>query len=98
MDASRVIGREAGGGDKAGTLAELRARHPEASLAFVDDRVATLRGICNAIGLFGVELFFAEWGYSTAQQQAIVASMPRVRKLGPESGELAKALRGDEAS
>ena len=85
-----------GSGPKAATLAALRARHPDASLAFVDDRVATLRAVANDVGLFSCELYFAGWGYSTAQQQATIAAMPRVRDLGGQSEDLARALSPPE--
>ena len=52
------------------TLGELQQRHPEASLCFVEDKVETLRSVANELTLLGVKLYFAEWGYSTAEQQA----------------------------
>ena len=84
-----------GSGPKATTLAELQRLHPGVPLAFVEDRVQTLRSVANELSLFGCELYFAQWGYSTPEQQAWAASFPRVRDLGAESSGLARALRGE---
>ena len=70
-------------------LAELQARHAGAELAFLEDKVETLVKVARDMRLLPVSLHFAEWGYSTPQQQAIAASLPRVRShaysdaLGP---------------
>jgi phosphoglycolate phosphatase-like HAD superfamily hydrolase len=79
FDDDRIFGL--GSGPKAGTLAELQERHPERSVAFVEDRIETLRSVCNDVSLFGCRLYFAGWGYSTPEQQAMCASMPRVQAL-----------------
>lgn len=62
-------------------------------------RVPTLRLVANDPRLFGCRLFFAQWGHSDAEQQALAASMPRVRTL-VEAQELeqlmaARATGGD---
>ena len=78
-----------GSGPKPDTLAELQARHAGAELAFLEDKVETLVKVARDMRLLPVSLHFAEWGYSTPQQQAIAASLPRVRShaysdaLGP---------------
>ena len=95
IEEDRVISLH-GGGEKALVLAELRQRHPDAQLAYVEDRVPVLRTMANEVSLFACELYFAQWGHSTPEQQAAAASMPRVRALGPDSSELARALRGVE--
>jgi len=74
-----------GSGPKADTLCELQAKHEGARLSFVEDRVETLRLVANDPRLFGCELYFAEWGYSNAEQQAKIAAMPRVRSLATGS-------------
>ena len=58
-------------------------------VAFLEDKVETLVKVARDMRLLPVSLHFAEWGYSTPQQQAIAASLPRVRShaysdaLGP---------------
>ena len=89
LEADAIFGL--GSGPKVDTLSTLQQKHPEAQLAFVEDRLETLRTAANDPRLFGCRLFFAEWGYSTAEQQALVGSMPRVRALS-QSSELPKAL------
>ena len=96
LDDDRVLADVDGDAAKAAAIVELRQRHADATIAFVDDRVTPLRTVANNLGLFGIELYHARWGYSTPQQEAEAAAMPRVRGLGPESAELARALRGDE--
>jgi phosphoglycolate phosphatase-like HAD superfamily hydrolase len=80
-----------GSGPKVDTLSELQQRHPGAQITFVEDRLDTLRKAANDPRLFGCRLYFAEWGYSTAEQQALAGSMPRVRSL-TDSSELSAAL------
>ena len=64
-------------------------RYAGAELAFLEDKVETLVKVARDMRLLPVSLHFAEWGYSTPQQQAIAASLPRVRShaysdaLGP---------------
>ena len=94
IEDERVVSLQ-GGGEKARALAELRRRHPDVPLAYVEDRVPVLRSIANEVSLFACELYFAQWGHSTPEQQAAAASMPRVRALGPDSSELARALHGE---
>ena len=50
-------------------------------MSFVEDKVETLRAVANDVSLFSTALYFAEWGYSTAEQQALASSMPRVKSL-----------------
>ncbi|KAL1524040.1 hypothetical protein AB1Y20_018954 [Prymnesium parvum] len=70
---------------KGDALHQLRERHPQEQLVVVDDNAAALRNIAADRRLFGAQLWFAAWGYSTPQQQALVATMPRVRTLGSAS-------------
>ena len=81
---------------KKATLVALRQKHADQPFAFVDDSVNVLRAVANELPLFGAELYFAQWGYSTAQQEALAAAMPRLRTLGPESNDLGRALRGED--
>ena len=97
LDDEHVLSGIQGDAAKAARLAELRQQHAEATLAFVDDSVPPLRAVANHLGLFGAELYHARWGYSTPQQQAEAAAMPRVRGLGPESADLVTVLRDGEA-
>ena len=48
----------------------------------MDDDAACLRAAAADARLFSLQLFFADWGYSSAAQASQVASMPRVRALG----------------
>ena len=75
-------------------------RHPHhscgrvAQLTVVDDNAVVLRSLAADRRFFSAQLWFAAWGYSTPQQQALIATMPRVKTL--ESGaELRDVLRTD---
>ena len=82
LDEARIFGQPEYSGPKAATLQELRAKHPEASsISFVEDTAESLRAIANDVSLFGLRLYFAEWGYSTPEQQRLASSMPRVTTL-----------------
>lgn len=70
-----------GSGPKAKTLSTLAQRHEGSCVSFVEDKVETLRAVANDVSLFSTALYFAEWGYSTAEQQALASSMPRVKSL-----------------
>lgn len=83
LDDDRIFGL--GSGPKAATLALLQDRHPDATISFVEDKIETLRTVANDLNLFSVGLYFAEWGYSTAEQKALSASMPRVKSLSVDS-------------
>lgn len=62
-------------------VAELRRRHPHASLAFVADRAEAVRAVARDTRLLDTELYFAAWGRSNDGQRALAASMPRVWTL-----------------
>jgi hypothetical protein len=85
-----------GSGPKPDTLALLRQKYPEATLRFVEDKAETVRAAADDLRLFSVGLYFAEWGYSTPEQAALAASMPRVQSLA-QARDLASVLqlRGD---
>ena len=83
-----------GSGTKADMLFTLRQRHPEATLRFVEDKAETIRSVANDPRLFSLGLYFAEWGYSTPEQAALAASMPRVHILA-NAEDLATALELD---
>ena len=93
LDDDRVFGL--GSGPKAETLRTLAQRHPDLPLSFVEDKVETLRAVANDLSLLSTTLYFAEWGYSTAEQQAAAASMPRVRSLS-RSEDLAVVFKPPE--
>jgi hypothetical protein len=81
-----------GSGPKTNTLASLRQRHPEATLRFVEDKAETIRAAASDPRLFSVKLYFAGWGYSTPEQAALAASMPRVQTLN-RARDLASVLQ-----
>ena len=74
-------------GSTLSVLAELRRGQPDARLSLIEASVPRLREVANSPALFGTELWFAAWGHSTPQQQALVSSMPRVQVL-LEGGDL----------
>lgn len=77
---------------KTDALHELLAQHPTEKFVFIDDNAKTLRQAAADRRLFPAKLWFAAWGRSTPQQQALVATMPRVHTL--ENGPaLENALR-----
>ena len=61
-------------------------------VSYVDDSIDCLRSVANDPRLFPCRLYYATWGYSNPEQQALAASIPRVRSLG-ESAELQRVLR-----
>lgn len=64
--------------NKETTLAELLA---EGSLAFVEDRLATLERVAQVPALDKVKLVFAAWGYSTEEQRASARANSRILVL-----------------
>jgi len=79
LEPSHVFGLEHG--PKSEVLYLLLERHPTEQLCVVDDNAVNLRGMAADRRLFSAQLWFAAWGYSTPQQRALVATMPRVRTL-----------------
>jgi phosphoglycolate phosphatase-like HAD superfamily hydrolase len=54
-----------------------------APLAYVDDNVNVVRQVVSDLRLASkVQVFFAEWGYSSPSQKAMAARFPRVTKIG----------------
>mmetsp|Transcript_160631 Transcript_160631/g.283226 ORF Transcript_160631/g.283226 Transcript_160631/m.283226 type:complete len:424 (-) Transcript_160631:79-1350(-) len=76
---------------KAETLSKLALRHPHSQLKFVEDRADTVLSLCNDLSIFGVRLYFAEWGYSTDSQKHCLRGSPRVCSL-EHSKELSKVF------
>lgn len=68
LPAARIFGLDRNL-SKAEVLFELQTRHPDFELHFVEDRLATLLDVLNTNGLSKVKLFFADWGYNTAQDK-----------------------------
>lgn len=54
---------------KEAILIDLVKRHTPASIYFVEDRLPTLLNVLNNKELDSVKLFFALWGYNTAQDK-----------------------------
>jgi phosphoglycolate phosphatase-like HAD superfamily hydrolase len=54
-------------------LTGLLTTHPNETLVFVEDRLPTLLNVLKNDGLASVKLFFALWGYNTAEDKALAA-------------------------
>lgn len=50
-------------------LIDLQSRHSEETIHFVEDRLPTLLNVLRNDKLGNVQLFFANWGYNTAQDK-----------------------------
>lgn len=61
------------------TFACVRSLFYLLQLTVVGDNAETLRQMAADVRLLPTKFCFAAWGYSTPQQQAIVAMMPRVQ-------------------
>ena len=81
-----------GADDHADALLELQRRHEGRRLVYVDDRAQSIRRAAADERLLRWELCFASWGYTTPQQVALVARMPRVRVLASCAEELPELL------
>lgn len=98
LDDERVFGL--GSGPKAETLCALRERHraiePECTMSFVEDKAETLLAVAADARLLGSPtLYFAPWGYSTGEQKALAARLPRVRTLADDDSSLRRVLRAE---
>jgi len=80
LPAERIIGKEIRQ-PKAETLRQLQASHPEAAPRFVEDRLATLENVARADDLDAVELFLAEWGYTTETDRDRARASDRIYPL-----------------
>ena len=65
---------------KEAILTDLVKRHTPASIYFVEDRLPTLINVLNNRELKSVKLFFALWGYNTAQDK-IDAEQPAIESI-----------------
>ena len=61
---------------KVEVLTGLLQTHPDASLHFVEDRLPTLLNVLKTDGLKTVKLYFALWGYNTAEDKVNAAKYP----------------------
>ena len=93
--ADRVLGL--GAADHADALCDLQRRHVAHRLVYVDDRAQSIRRAASDARLLRWELCFASWGYTSPQQVALVARMPRVRVLASCAEELRPLLCGGGA-
>lgn len=59
-------------------LIELQDRHPEKTLYFIEDRLPTLLNVLRNEKLGKIRLFFANWGYNTAQDKLEAEKYPIV--------------------
>ena len=57
-------------------LIDLQKKHPHEALFFVEDRLPTLLNVLQNNNLQDVKLFFALWGYNTAQDKQEAAQRP----------------------
>jgi len=70
--------------NKEAVLTDLVKRHTPASIYFVEDRLPTLFNVLNNKELESVKLFFALWGYNTAQDKSD-AKQPAIESITLES-------------
>lgn len=65
-------------------LKVLQEHHPQQTLCFVEDRLPTLEKVKQVPELANVQLFFATWGYNTAEdkQQAITQGFTQLQLGG----------------
>lgn len=75
---AHVFGLESG--RKSAVLAELSRRHKGARFHFIEDRLATLLQMADC-GDLDVRLYFAEWGYNTAEDREQADQAPNIRVL-----------------
>jgi phosphoglycolate phosphatase-like HAD superfamily hydrolase len=61
---------------KEGMLMHIMARHPDASLILVEDRLPTLQDVARNTNLHNVKLLLASWGYNTEQEKQSLVSEP----------------------
>jgi phosphoglycolate phosphatase-like HAD superfamily hydrolase len=73
----RLFGFESGI-KKEDLLEQLLERYPGQTLAFVEDRLETLRRVERREGLSEVELYLALWGYCTPAERAGIANDARI--------------------
>lgn len=73
-----VFGLESG--RKSAVLAELSRRHKGARFHFVEDRLPTLLQMADR-GDLDVRLYFADWGYNTAEDREQADQAPNIRVL-----------------
>jgi phosphoglycolate phosphatase-like HAD superfamily hydrolase len=66
---------------KIDVLKGLLQTHPNETLCFVEDRLPTLMNVLNNDELTGVKLFFALWGYNTAEDKAMAAKQQAINLL-----------------
>lgn len=58
---------------KVAVLTQLKSQHPTETICFVEDRLPTLLNIQKYDALADIKLFFALWGYNTAEDKAYAA-------------------------
>eukprot|EP00897_Mesotaenium_endlicherianum_P001799 jgi/Mesen1/1647/ME000135S00642 len=68
-----------GSGPKVDVLKQLQARHPGATLHFVEDRLTTLRNVIKTPELDSWHLYLATWGYNTPQERAEAGELLRIK-------------------
>lgn len=79
-------------------LLQLQTQHKAAPLRLVEDAAESVRTVAADVRLLRWRIYYAHWGHTTPQQEAITAAFPRVRHL-QRSAELEPLLLGgDEES
>lgn len=68
IPANRIFGLDRNM-SKLAVLTDLKNTHKDATIYFVEDRLPTLLNVVNNDKLQGVRLFFATWGYNTAEDK-----------------------------
>lgn len=69
---------------KAEVLKVLLQIHPEKLIYFIEDRLPTLLNVQKQDGLANVTLFFAFWGYNTAEDKVSAANNTAIKILKSE--------------
>lgn len=67
---------------KPGVLEILIHTHPEASIAFVEDRLETLQTVISHPNLQQVHTYLVDWGYNTAKIRETAMQMSRIEVIG----------------
>lgn len=66
-------------------LNDLLHSHPQAAILFVEDRLPTLLDVINTAPLSTIQLYFANWGYNTADDKQHAHRHPRIIPLDTAS-------------
>lgn len=87
----RIFSQTVSGRPKSEVLAALERRHPGTTYHFVEDKLGTLEKVERLGSLAHWQLYFVQWGYSTAEEKARAAADPRISVLHTADGLLQAA-------